>query len=496
VTTGRERGPDDLARAWLAAAAARGVAVPAYDLVGVRPSVVHIGPGVFHRAHQAVYGDEVLATGSLSGGICAVSLRSADLHRALARQGHLYTLLERDDGGDRARLIGSIRETIVAAYDPEAALRRLTDPAAQVVTITVTEAGYCSVGPSGPLDTSRPEIAHDLAHPAAPRSLPGLLAEALARRRAAGTAPLTVVSCDNLRANGPATRRVVSEFAEHRGGDLAGWIHGTVAFPSSMVDRMVPATTEDIRALAAERTGMADAWPVVTEPFSQWVLEDTFPGGRPPWERAGVELVADVAPFERAKLRILNGAHSALAYLGLLAGHATIADAVEDAVLRPVVEAMLRDEVVPTLVPPPGLDLAAYAATVLRRFANRPLAYATVKVAGDGSQKLPVRIVGTAADRLAADAGAERLALVVAAWAACVLGPRSGELGIPDPELERLLGSSGTPVPDAAAAVDRLRGLDAGFGPLGRTPAFAGAVRRHAARLWREHVHAAASACR
>jgi fructuronate reductase len=496
VTTGPERGPDDTARAWLATAAARGAAVPAYDTAGVRPSVVHIGPGVFHRAHQAVYCDDVLATGSPTGGICAVSLRSADLHHALARQGHLYTLLERDDGGDRARLIGAIRETVVAAGNPEAAVGRLTDPAVQVVTITVTEAGYCSTGPSGPLDTSRPEIAHDLAHPSAPRSLPGLLVEALARRQAAGIAPLTVVSCDNLRANGPATRRVVGELAERRGGDLAGWIRGAVAFPSSMVDRMVPATTDDVRALAAERTGGTDAWPVATERFSQWVLEDTFPTGRPPWERAGVELVADVAPFEQAKLRILNGAHSALAYLGLLAGYATIADAVEDAVLGLMVEAMLRHEVAPTLAPPPGLDLPAYAATVLRRFANRPLAYATAKVAADGSQKLPVRILGTVADRLAAGAGAERLALVVAAWAACVLGPRSGELGVRDPELERLLGSPPAPVPDAAVAVDRLLGLDAVFGPLGRVPAFAAAVRRHAVRLWREDIHDAAAVCR
>jgi fructuronate reductase len=496
VRTDLERMGDDPARAWLAAAAARGAAVPAYDIAGVRPSVVHIGPGVFHRAHQAVYCDDVLATGSLSGGICAISLRSADLHRALASQGHLYTLLERGDGGDRTRLIGAIRETVVAAGDPEAALRRLTDPAVQVVTITVTEAGYCSAGPSGPLDTSRPEIAHDLAHPAAPRSLPGLLVEALARRRAAGTAPLTVVSCDNLRANGPATRRVVSELAEHRGGDLASWIGGTVAFPSSMVDRMVPATTEDVRVLAAGRTGKADAWPVVTEPFSQWVLEDRFPCGRPPWERAGVELVSDVAPFEQVKLRILNGAHSALAYLGLLAGHATIADAVEDEVLRSAVEAMLRHEVLPTLAPPPGLDLPAYAARVLRRFANRPLVYATAKVAGDGSQKLPVRILGTVADRLAAGAGVERLALVVAAWAACVLGPRSGELAVRDAELDRLLGSPSIPVHDAAAAVDWLLGLDAVFGPLGRTPAFASAVRRHATSLWHEDVHAAAAACR
>jgi fructuronate reductase len=384
----------------------------------------------------------------------------------------------------------------VAAGDPELALRRLTDPAIQVVTITVTEAGYCSAGPSGPLDTARPEITHDIAHPGVPRSLPGLLVEALARRRAAGTAPLAIVSCDNLRANGPATRRVVTELAEHRGGDLASWIHGSVAFPSSMVDRMAPATTEDVRTLAAERTGMADAWPVVTERFSQWVLEDVFPGGRPPWERAGVELVADVAPFEQAKLRILNGAHSALAYLGLLAGHTTIADAVEDPVLRPVVEAMLRHEVLPTLTPPPGLDLPAYAATVLGRFANRPLAYATAKVAADGSQKLPVRILGTVADRLAAGAGVERLALVVAAWAACVLGPRSGEFGVCDPELDRLLGSPRPTVTDAAAAVDRHLGLDAVFGPLGRTPAFAEAVGGHAAVLWRDGAHAAVAACR
>ncbi|MEP7055225.1 MAG: mannitol dehydrogenase family protein [Actinomycetota bacterium] len=465
--------------------AVRGVEVPAYDVASApSPTLVHFGPGVFHRAHQAVYADTVLGTGSVSGAICAVSLRSRELRDALSRQDHLYSLISRSNAGDRVRIIGSIRSSLVAPEDPEAVLRRLTDPAVTVVTITVTEKGYCAVGSTGDLDTSRSEVAHDIACPSAPLSLLGFLVEGLARRRTAGVAPFTVASCDNLRSNGVATRRLVLALAACRSSSLSDWIAGNVAFPSSMVDRMAPASTEVARALLSSSFGYDDAEPVVTEPFSQWVLEDSFPSGRPPWELAGVEMVASVEPFEQAKLRILNGAHSAFAYFGLLSGHAEIASAAADPVLRALVMCLLETEVIPTLEAPAGMDLAAYAGQVVSCFENRALGYTAAKVAGDGSQKLGVRILAAVRDRLAAGAGAEMLAAVVAAYAVCVLGPRAAELQVQDPALDRLLGGVREPAPDSEKAVDRLLGVAEIFGDLTHEPAFSEAVRKHAAALW------------
>jgi fructuronate reductase len=313
----------------------------------------------------------------------------------------------------------------------------LVDPSVSVVTITVTEHGYCSDGPGGALDLSRPEIVHDLHTPHAPRSLPGLLLEALARRRTRGTAPFAITSCDNLPANGAATARVVFVLADHVDPRLAAWIRGNVAFPSSMVDRMVPATTPSDQE-HLRRQGIVDAWPVVTEPFSQWVLEDVFPHGRPPWERAGVELVPDVTRHEQAKLRIFNAAHSALAYWGLLAGHPLVADAVADAVLLTATRQLLTTEVLPTLDAPPGWDLECYAKEALARFANRALAYTVAKVAGDGSQKLPIRLMPTIRARLADGTAAPLCSLLLAAWVACMIGPRSSTFAVDDAALVSL----------------------------------------------------------
>lgn len=454
----------------------------------LRPTVVHIGPGVFHRAHQAVYADDVLRTGSPAGAIWGVSLRSPSVREALAPAGYLYHVLERGgEPGSRCppRPVGALLGIDVAAGDPGPALARLADPAVTVVTITVTEHGYCAADPGGPLDTSRPEVLHDLGRPQAPRSLPGLLVEALARRRSAGVAPFAVASCDNLPRNGAAAGRVVTELAEHRDPSLAGWIRDHVAFPSSMVDRMVPATSDaDRRQLA--RLGIVDAWPVITEPFSQWVLEDTFPAGRPPWERVGVELVTGVDRHEQAKLRILNAAHSALAYWGLLAGHHRVAGAAADPVLAAAVRELIGVEVIPTLVAPPGWDLADYAGQVLRRFANRALPYTTGKVAGDGSQKLVVRLLPTVRARLAAGLPAPRAALVLAAWVTCMAGPRARSLAVVDPAL-----ASAPPMPadargaGAGAAVDALV-WRAGFLDRGDPThrAFAAEVARLADLLW------------
>lgn len=424
-----------------------------YDRSRLRPTVVHVGPGVFHRAHQAVYCDTVLRTGERVGAVRGISLRSPVARDALAPDGFVYNVVERG-AAERVRAVGSILGIDVAPEDVGAALAALTDPAVTVVTVTVTEHGYCAVAPGGPLDLDRPEVRQDLVTPSAPRSLPGLLVEALRLRRAAGTAPFTVASCDNLPGNGRAVGRVVGEFAECLDARLAEWIRGGVAFPSSMVDRMVPATTDADRARLAA-AGVHDAWPVVTEPFSQWVLEDVFPTGRPRWEIAGVELVADVTPYEHAKLRVLNAAHSAFAYWGLLAGHRFVAQAAQDPALLGAVRHLLAHEVLPTLECPPGWDLATYAEDVLRRFSNAALPYTTAKVAGDGSQKLAVRVLPTVRARLAAGLAAPGCARLLAAWVACVAGPRAPGLGVADAALRTAgQGPGGAGDPDAAA--DRL----------------------------------------
>jgi fructuronate reductase len=475
-----------------------------YDRASLTPTVVHIGPGNFHRAHQAVYCDAVLRGGARSGGVWAVSLRSAAVRDVLAATGFVYHLVERvhrpggsgGDSGEATRIvrpIGALLGVDVAAQDVEPALARLADPAVTVVTITVTEHGYCAVCPGGPLDLTREEIGHDLRHPASPRSLPGLLLEALVRRRGAGAAPFAVASCDNLPGNGRATARVVLGLAECRDPRLAEWVRGNVPFPSSMVDRMVPATTDDDRA-ELWRAGIRDPWPVVAESFSQWVLEDLFPAGRPAWERAGVELVSDVGLHEQAKLRILNAAHSALAYWGLLAGHRLIWQAVADPTLLAATRDMLTTEVLPTLTTPPGWDLAAYADRVLRRFANRSLPYTTAKVAEDGSQKLPIRVVPTVRALLAAGVPATRCAQLLAAWAACLAGPRAGGLAVRDAGLRADLGGravtsgagSANDAPTSSdAAVDRLLNLPGFFDPAEpRERDFVAHVRRWAAALW------------
>ena len=385
-----------------------------YERAALQPTVVHIGPGVFHRAHQAVYCDAVLRTGSPTGAVWGISLRSAAVRQALAPQGFVYHVVERapeaSHAADVVRPVGALLGIDVAAHDVEAALARLTDEAVTVATITVTEHGYCTVGPGGPLDLSRPEIEHDLQPPHAPCSLPGLLLEALVRRRSAGTAPFTVASCDNLPSNGPATARAVRELAECRDPSLAAWVDGNVAFPSSMVDRMVPETTADDRD-QLRRDGIVDAWPVVTESFSQWVLEDEFPTGRPPWERAGVELVTDVALHEQAKLRILNAAHSALGYWGLLAGYQLVADAVADPVLFDATRDLLADRSATDACRSARLGPSRPTRTKCwPASANRALAYTTAKVAADGSQKLPVRVMPTVRARLTAGASAPRCA--------------------------------------------------------------------------------------
>ncbi|QKC81220.1 mannitol dehydrogenase family protein [Mesorhizobium sp. NZP2077] len=403
-----------------------GTKIPAYDRDKVVSGIVHLGVGAFHRAHQAAYVDDCLAAGETDWGIVGVSLRSADTRDALAPQDGLYTLAIRSSGEEELRVIGSIQSLLVAPEDPGAVLAALTDPRTRIVTLTITEKAYLRAAGGG-LDATHPDIIHDLANPQAPKTAHGFLTEALARRLAAGTPPFTVLCCDNLPANGATLHRLLTEFAALRDaglgstGDanLANHIADHVAFPSSMVDRIVPATTDADRERIAVELGVEDAWPVMTEPFCQWVVEYNFPGGRPAWERFGVTMVRDVGPFEDMKLRLLNGSHSAIAYLGLLSGHATVDRAFADPAIRQFVDALWA-EAIPTLPEDAGLDTSAYTAELTERFSNTALAHRTAQIANDGSQKLPQRIIASAIECLEAGTEMVHLTLVVAAWiAAC-----------------------------------------------------------------------------
>ena len=418
----------------------QGVARPAYDIAATRVGVAHLGVGAFHRAHQAVYLDDRLNAGETGWGILGASLRSPDTRDALAPQDGLYATLVRSGEGTRTRVIGALRSLLVAPEDPERLLAAMADPAVRIVSLTVTEKGYCHDPATGTLREDHPDIRRDLASPLAPVSAPGYLVEALRRRRAAGTAPFTVLTCDNLPANGETVHRVISRFAALLDPDLGAFVAGEVACPSTMVDRIVPATTDADRETARDAMGLEDAWPIATEPFTQWVIEDRFPGGRPRLEEAGAQLVSDVAPYELMKLRLLNGSHSTIAYLGYLAGYDTVSDVMNDPAFARLIAGLMDAEVTPTLEVPPGADLEGYKASLLERFRNPALRHRTAQIAMDGSQKLPQRLLDTIRDRLRAGAPIDRLTLGVAAWMRYVMG--TDEAGRPidvrDPLSQRL----------------------------------------------------------
>ena len=422
---------------------------PDYDLAPVSVGIVHLGIGAFHRAHQAAYTDALLSENP-SWGICGVSLRSPETRDALQPQDGLYTLAVQDGEGSDLSVIGSVVELLCAPEDPEAVLRRMADPATRIVSLTITEKGYCHNPATGTLDEGHPDIVHDLANPARPRSAIGFIVEAISRRVSAGIAPFTLLSCDNLPGNGHVLKRIVTQFAELRDPALAAVIRN-VASPSTMVDRIVPATTDGDRSAVAAAMGLEDAWPIMTEPFRQWVIEEDFPLGRPAWEKAGALFVQDVSAFEFMKLRLLNGSHSTLAYLGYLAGAETVADAMSLPGMEALVEGLMRHEVSPTLPELPGFDLPAYRAELLQRFRNPALRHRTWQIAMDGSQKLPQRLLGSIRDRLHAEAGYDRLALGVAAWMRYARGlDEAGRpIDVRDPHAARIAGlAQGIDEPD------------------------------------------------
>jgi fructuronate reductase len=413
-----------------------------YAPASVGVGIVHIGLGAFHRAHQAVYIERWLNRhGGGDWGICAANIRSnkALVEQLNAQQGQYHVAEYQDSSHVSLREVNAIRDFIFAGEDVSVLLQRLVAPQTRIVTLTVTEKGYYLVPAEQRLRLEDPAIAHDIAHPQSPQTAPGILLEALRQRRAKGVPAFAVLCCDNMPDNGLRTRQAVIELAQCHSAELAEWIRTEVAFPCSMVDRIVPAMTEESRQALARELDCQDPAAVVCEAFSQWVVEDHFPLGRPDWEAEGVQMVADVSPFETMKLRLLNGSHSLLAYVGLLGGWHTVAEAVAD----PAMEAMLRlymcDEAAPTLSLPDDVDVAAYAEQLLARFANDSLKHRLAQIAMDGSQKLPQRWLQGAQERLAQGGSIRATALGVAAWMHHVSGSdlQGNPHAVDDPQAAR-----------------------------------------------------------
>jgi fructuronate reductase len=455
--------------------------------------IVHLGLGAFSRAFVCVYVADAIAASGGDWGITGVSLRSPDTRDALRGQAWAYHAVALGADGAVPRRIEVLNDVLVAPEGPAAVLAAMADPDVRIVTLTVTEKGYCHNPATGALNPDHPDIRHDLTHDL-PVSAPGFLVRALQMRRAAGLRPFTVLSCDNLPENGRLVRGVVLDLARRIDPDLADWIAAEGRFPSTMVDRITPATTEADIARVAELTGEADAAPVMHEPFAQWAVEDDFvDGARPDFAAAGAEMVSEVTAHEHMKLRMLNGTHSALAYTGYLAGHETIAETVADPVFAGYVRA-LWSEIAPTVTAPEGIDLDAYADALFDRYANPTIRHRTWQIAMDGSQKLPQRILGTLRAGLDEGRDAPGLCLAVAAWIRYVGG--ADEAGTPidvrDPLADRLrevAAGADTPAGKVAALLD----IDAVF-PRDLADRLRGPVIDAAERLWAEGARAAAKA--
>ncbi|WP_126969284.1 mannitol dehydrogenase family protein [Xanthomonas sp. BRIP62411] len=451
------------------------VSTPAYGTAATTIGIVHLGAGAFHRAHQAVYIDDLLADDP-NWAICAVSLHSPGVRDALRPQDGLYTLALLDEH-PQLRIIGAIREVLCAADEQAAVLARLADPAVRLVTLTITEKGYCLAGDT--LDLTHPDIAHDIAHPGTPRSAIGYLVAGLHQRRQQGIAPFTVLSCDNLPDNGSLLRRAVLRLAQQHDPALAAWIDQQATFPRSMVDSITPASDDALRAQVQAQTGLRDAWPIQRERYSQWVIEDRFCNGRPAFERAGVILSDDIAGYARAKLRLLNGPHSALAYLGSLLELETVADAMRHRPLAAFVEALMREDIAPTLQPMPGFDAQQYIDAILARFGNPAIRHLLAQIAWDGSQKIPVRLLAVIGDALAAGRRIDRLCIPVAAWLQFVCRQAGHGAALVDPLGEELSDIGRSTTGDAAHDIAAFLTVDAVFASLSGDARFVQAL--HAA---------------
>ena len=449
---------------------------PAYDRRALREGVLHIGVGNFHRAHQALYFDESIeSTGSTDWGICGVGILPSDraIHDALMDQDGLYSLVEKSDDERRVRVVGSLVRHVLAPVNPEVVFEVLARPETRLVTLTITEGGYCARGSAG-LDFGHPDIEHDLRRRWRPKTVYGYLAEGLDRRRLRGLDSLPVVSCDNVPDNGIVLGRALVDFCSARGAELGTWLRDHGSFPSSMVDRITPAATAGDRERLLADTGLEDACPVVCEPFRQWVLEDSFAGHRPPLDAVGVHFVNDVRPYQEVKIRLLNATHSAMGYLGHLCGYRYVHEVASAPEFQQYLGGLMDEEVSPLLTSLPGLSLDAYKATLFARFRNRALVDPLLRICADGSAKLPKFVLPSIQGELERNGPIRWLSLCVASFLRFLNG--TDDAGGPIPVID----------PGAGALVDAVRshpgdarlalGEKAVFGDLGRSERFVSEV--------------------
>jgi mannitol 2-dehydrogenase len=467
------------------------VARPAYRRADLRAGILHIGVGNFHRAHQAVYLDDLFNAGrDRDWAILGAGVRASDraMRQALEPQDWLTTVVELEPGAARARVVGSMVGFLPVREDGRAIVAALDNPALRIVSLTITEGGYAIDPTTGAFDPTHPDIRHDAAHADTPRGVFGVLVAALKRRRERGLAPFTVLSCDNLPGNGHAARNAAAGLADLVDPGLGDYIREAVAFPCGMVDRITPATTDRERARVAEAFGIRDNRPVTCEPFRQWVLEDRFAAGRPALEDVGVTFTADVAAYELMKLRILNGGHAAIAYPAALLGIHYVHDAMADPLIRAFLDRLETEEIIPVVPPVPGVDLGSYYRQVASRFSNPEIHDTIPRLATDGSSRQPKFILPSARDRLRAGGGVAGLALVSALWCrACAGTNEAGEpLAVADAKAPRLLAAAEAARSDPGAFLD-LRDI---FGDLGTVPAFRNAFATALGSLWHAGVRA------
>lgn len=476
------------------------VARPGWDKSRLVARIVHLGCGAFHRAHQALFTHHLLESSDSDWGICEVNLmpgNDATLIANLKAQALLYTVAECGEKSTELKIIGSMKEALHPEFDGCAGiLQAMARPETAIVSLTVTEKGYCTNAANGQLDLANPLIQHDLSQPTTPKSAIGYIVEALNIRRLKGEKAFTVMSCDNVRENGHVARAAVLGLAQARDPALAAWIEQQVSFPCTMVDRIVPAATEQALQTIANQLGVYDPCAIACEPFRQWVIEDNFVNGRPAWDTVGAQFVEDVVPFEMMKLRMLNGSHSFLAYLGYLGGYETIAETMTNPAYRKAALALMLDEQAPTLAMPEGTDLVKYAHLLIERFSNPALRHRTWQIAMDGSQKLPQRMLDPLRIHLANGGGYRHLILGVAAWMRYVGGvdEQGAAIEVVDPlagEYQRIYQQQAEP----AARVKALLAIQGIFGTdLSQNHAVVSAITDAYQRLLRDGARAAVEA--
>ncbi|RUX94113.1 mannitol dehydrogenase family protein [Mesorhizobium sp. M7D.F.Ca.US.004.01.2.1] len=444
------------------------VQTPAYHRAALAAGMAHLGVGAFHRCHQAEYTDDLLSLHFDRWGVIGINIRPPSLTETLGRQSGLYTRLIRENSHIEARVIGSILEVVDSQASVAPALDVLSSPDIELVTMTVTEKGYCQIPSSGELDLGHPDIVHDLANPERPRSVPGILAKALELRRATHGRPLTLLSCDNIPTNGVILANVVQAFAERRENGLAEWIEANATFPSAMVDRIAPAVTQDDLDSVEQWFGYRDAAVAVGEPFRQWVIERKFAGRMPRWDLVGATFVDDVTPFEHLKMRVLNGAQTTLATLGVLAGLEHTSDAIADPLLAAFIRRMLVEETLPTLTPVPGMDPSAYVEQSLGRLRNTAIRHRNHQIATDGSQKIVQRLLNPIRDRLRQGESIALLSIPVAGWMAYLI-QASEKFGkrwpVSDPYAGKVAAIADATGRDAKALVAGILAIDTIFDP-------------------------------